>query len=157
MRLARISYVGVVVLVALAAQVSSPAKAGEEELTCGFHATRTRFASKGDSSERQYAPDRRVDVLHLRIDVTPDFKNRTVAGTTTIRFVPIAEPLAELTLHAVDRTILAVESPTPIADHHLNDEHFGITVADAIPVGKETTGSLTHEAGPWRGLYLVTP
>ncbi|MFC1508500.1 hypothetical protein ACFL60_02310 [Candidatus Omnitrophota bacterium] len=44
--------------------------------------------------ERHYAPDRKVDILHIKIDVTPDFKARTVAGTTTISFTPIAKPHA---------------------------------------------------------------
>jgi hypothetical protein len=47
-------------------------------------------ASKSKTIERKYAPDRKADILHITIDVTPDFKSRTVAGTTTIKFVPIA-------------------------------------------------------------------
>ncbi len=39
--------------------------------------------------ERKCAPDRTVDILHVAIDVTPDFKARTIKGVTTIRFAPI--------------------------------------------------------------------
>ena len=38
------------------------------------------------TAERRYAPDRKADILHITIDVTPNFKQRTVAGTTTITF-----------------------------------------------------------------------
>lgn len=40
--------------------------------------------------ERKYAPDRTVDILHVAINVTPDFKARTIRGVTSIRFAPIA-------------------------------------------------------------------
>ena len=33
---------------------------------------------------RKYAPDRKVDILHLALDVTPDFKQRTIAGKATL-------------------------------------------------------------------------
>ena len=35
---------------------------------------------------RKYARDRRIDILHLKLDVTPDFAKRSVAGTTTMTF-----------------------------------------------------------------------
>jgi hypothetical protein len=56
-----------------------------------------RVLSPPDSPEyRKYAPDRSFAVLNLAIDVTPDFTNRTIAATTTIKFKPIVTPLAEL-------------------------------------------------------------
>jgi aminopeptidase N len=59
--------------------------------------------SKSSASvERKYAPDRTVDILHVAIDVTPDFKARTIKGVTSIRFAPIARPPAELALNAMD-------------------------------------------------------
>lgn len=59
---------------------------------------------------RKYAPDRRVDILHLALDVTPDFKARTLVGTATVTFKPIATPLEELRLDAVDLRIASVTS-----------------------------------------------
>jgi hypothetical protein len=38
--------------------------------------------------------------VHLALDVTPDFKARSVAGQATIRFKPIARPLEQLKLDA---------------------------------------------------------
>src|SRR5262245_8686228 len=42
---------------------------------------------------RNYAPDRLVDVRHVKLDVTPNFDRATVSGTATLRFAPIAKPL----------------------------------------------------------------
>ena len=50
------------------------------------------IADYAEAGKRQYAPDRMADILHIKIDVTPDFKNRTIAGITTIKFAPNAEP-----------------------------------------------------------------
>jgi len=60
-------------------------------------------AATAAAAERQYAPDRKVDILHITIDVTPDFASRTIAGATTIRFAPINRPLDELKLDAIER------------------------------------------------------
>ena len=64
------------------------------------------FLAEPNSVEgRQYAPDWRVDVKHLKLEVTPNFARRTVAVVTTWRFAPIAEPLRTLRLDAVDLNV----------------------------------------------------
>ena len=61
-------------------------------------------AALTDKPGRKYARDRFVDVLHLKLDVTPDFAKRTVQGTATLSFTPIARPLERLEL---DATVIA--------------------------------------------------
>ena len=34
---------------------------------------------------RKYAPDRRVDILHLKLELTPDFQKRSIQGNVQIR------------------------------------------------------------------------
>jgi len=65
-------------------------------------------------SGRHYAPDREVDVLHLALEVTPDFKQRTVEGRATITFKPLLKPIREIKLNAVDLTVHAVMSTEKI-------------------------------------------
>src|SRR5204862_5695935 len=62
------------------------------------------------SGVRHYARDREVAVSHVILDITPDFKQRTISGTSVITFKPIAKSLDELKLDAVDLSIDAVES-----------------------------------------------
>src|SRR6266540_1485097 len=59
---------------------------------------------------RKYAPDRQIDILHLTLDVTPDFTQRTVTGSATWKFKPIAKPFAELKLDGVDLNVSSVTS-----------------------------------------------
>ncbi|MEM9659718.1 MAG: SlyX family protein, partial [Planctomycetota bacterium] len=62
-------------------------------------------SESGGSKLRNYAPDRSVDVTHLKLDVTPDFKRSTVSGTAVVHFRPIARDLRALRLDAVDLKI----------------------------------------------------
>jgi aminopeptidase N len=75
-----------------------------------------------DSADyRKYAPDREVDILHLTLDVTPDFTKRTVSGSATWKFKPIAKPFAELKLDAVDLTVASVTATEKILGYQVTD------------------------------------
>jgi len=107
---------------------------------------------------RKYARDRRIDILHLKLDVTPDFAKRTVAGTTTMRFKPIALPLAKLELDAVDLNITEVKADgAKVAEHEVTHEKLIITFASAVAPEVEVTLTIQHSAQPEHGLYFRTP
>jgi aminopeptidase N len=108
-------------------------------------------------AERQYAPDRTADVLHITIDVTPNFKNRTIAGATTIKFAPISRPLTEFRLDAVDLDVSSVTSSAKIEGYSVTDEHITITFEPAVPVAAEATATIIYKAEPKQGLYFRTP
>jgi len=76
------------------------AETDETTIECAKSAT---FLAPIDSSEhRKYAPDREVQVLHLALDISPDFKRRTVSGKATVQFRPTAKPVQEVKLDAID-------------------------------------------------------
>ncbi len=106
---------------------------------------------------RKYAPDRRVDILHLALDVTPDFKARSISGTATVTFKPIATPLEELRLDAVDLRIASVTSTEKLLGHQVTDSQIVFTFAAPIPVGKEARVTVKYSAQPRKGLYFRTP
>ncbi|MHC4707157.1 MAG: M1 family aminopeptidase, partial [Planctomycetota bacterium] len=112
---------------------------------------------KPDIPERKYAPDRKVDIIHVTIDLTPDFKARTITGTTTIKFVPIAKPLIELRLDAIDLAVSSVTSSASIAGYSVTDEAITVTFAPALEPDADTTVTIDYEAEPKRGLYFRTP
>ena len=109
------------------------------------------------TAERRYAPDRDADILHITIDVTPDFEQRTVAGATTIRVAPIVESLIELRLDAFDLDVSSVTSDAKIEGYDVTDKAITITFDPAIRCGIETTVTVVYEAEPKRGLYFRTP
>jgi aminopeptidase N len=127
----------------------------EVELGC----RRSVFADEGEvaAKVRQFAPDRLIDVLHMKLDVTPDFRARRVAGETTLRFAPIARPLRELRLHAIDLEIASVEGSVPIAGYRVTGEELVVTFVEELPPGEEQWVTIAHAAEPEKGLYFRTP
>jgi aminopeptidase N len=149
------------VLAALAAfhLMVTAAAADREVVACQYAAAGGEGESAtAEPQRRHYAPDREVDVLHLTIDVTPDFGRRRVAGETTLRFAPIGHPLSELRLDAVDLTVSSVEASAEIAGYQVTEEEIVVTFTAAIPVGAVTEVTIAHAAEPKeKGLYFRTP
>src|SRR5260370_11865695 len=95
----------------------------DETITeCAKSAT---FLAPIDSSEhRKYAPDREVQVLHLALDISPDFKRRTVSGKATVQFRPTAKPVQEVTLDAIDLNVHSVTATAKIQAYQLTTDKF---------------------------------
>lgn len=103
-----------------------------------------------------YAPDRVVDVRHIKIDVTPDFVAKTIRATTTIEFTPIAKPTRLVELNAVRLRVERVEASRKLAEHSSTDEHLSLLFEEPIPAGESVTVAVTYTAEPKKGLYFRT-
>src|ERR1043166_3381157 len=115
-------------------------------------------AANVDSPDyRKYAPDREIDIEHLTLDVIPDFKQRTVSGSATWKFKPIAKPFAELKLDAVDLSVASVSSTEKVLGYQVTEDKVIVTFAEAIPTGKEASVTVNYNAQPEKGLYFRTP
>ncbi len=132
----------------------------EEQHICRYcDAARCQQPVKdGDDSPhaRKYAPPRYIDLLHLKLDVTPDFARRSVAGTATLEFAPIGKPLTELRLDAIDLDVKAVRGSVEIVDHTATREHLTVTFAKPVAVGARVSLEIVYAAEPKRGLYFRT-
>ena len=132
-----------------------PARAETEHLYCA-HGHAWLAASAEASNFLKYAPSREIDLLHLALDVTPDFKARSVSGQVTLRFKPIAKPFAELKLNGIDLAVASVESSEKILGYQATGEHVIVTFAEAIPADKEASVTIHYSATPDQGLYFRT-
>lgn len=131
---------------------------GESEIQNLYCAKTFAAAAPMDSADhRKYAPDRKVDILHLALDVTPDFKQRTLVGKATLTFKPIAKPLDQLTLDAIDLTIESVTSTEKILGYQATDKKVVVTFAAPIRVDQEARMTVAYRAQPTQGLYFRTP
>ena len=137
--------------------VAASLSAEQQTHLCRWCSAQFAPAAVDSPAYRKYAPDRRVDILHLALDVTPDFKARTVAGTATVSFKPIATPLEELRLDAVELRVASVTSSEKLAAHQVTDREIVFTFAPPIPVGKEARVTVKYSAEPRKGLYFRTP
>ncbi|MHC2070346.1 M1 family aminopeptidase [Bremerella sp. T1] len=138
---------------------SSLAWAEEAFCTCRYcesHAARLGFGVDLGGDGPHYAPVRKVDVQHIKLDITPDFKKRTVGGSTTIRFVPLRKPLDVLKLDAVDLSITSVEASTPVDQFDSTSSDLTIAFAEPIPVGQESWVTIEHHCQPQGGFYFRT-
>ena len=93
--------------------------AEERAAVCRYceHTATNAAAAAATTSIRHYAPDRLVDVLHIKLDVTPDFDGQTVAGTARLSFAPIAKPLTRLRLDGVELNVNDVRGSESIDDY----------------------------------------
>jgi aminopeptidase N len=109
------------------------------------------------AGQLNYAPDKEVAVLHFALDVTPDFKERTVAGTAVWNFKPMAKPVQEIKLDAVGLKVESVTATEKIQAYQATEDHLIITFADPIPADKEASVTIKYHAEPDLGLYFRTP
>ncbi len=127
---------------------------GGDELDC--FAVRLA-APENTIPARQYPPDRVVDLQHLILDVTPDFQRRTIAAKAILSFKPIAKPLSELELDAIDLNVRTVTGSVPVAGHHVSAEKLIVTFEKPVPVGEDVRLTIDYTAEPKKGLYFRTP
>jgi aminopeptidase N len=108
-------------------------------------------------ADHNYPPDREVNVTHLALDLTPDFKQRTFEGKETFQFKPNGKPVQELSLDAVDLAIVSVTSTEEIQGWQATPEKLIITFVTPVPMGKEATVTIAYRAQPTEGIYFRTP
>ena len=149
------------IIVALLLMVAQGSSAAELENVCRYCGrTHRALPMPGDlatTNGRQYAPDRQVDVLHIKLDVTPDFKEHTVDGTATLRFTPISKPLESLRLDAAHLDVSDVRSSHAVRDYSSDNKNLTIVFKEPVPVGVEASVEIDYTAEPVQGLYFRTP
>lgn len=104
----------------------------------------------------KYTPDKRFEIRHLALDLTPDFTKRTVSGSVVINFKPIGTPLDEIRLNAVDMTVNRASSSQKEFKYQVTGEEIVFTFSPPIAVGEEARVSVDYSAEPVRGLYFRT-
>jgi aminopeptidase N len=119
--------------------------------------TASFFAPIEAGADHKYPPDREVKVSHLALDLTPDFKQRTFEGKETFQFKPNGKPVPELSLDAVDLTILSVASTVEIQGWQSTTDKLIITFVTPVPVDKEAGVTIAYHAQPSKGIYFRTP
>ncbi|HYO25465.1 MAG TPA: M1 family aminopeptidase, partial [Lacipirellulaceae bacterium] len=129
------------------------------------HAERCRYcraardaAAKGAEGPptRHYAPDRQVDLTHIKLEATPDFQRRSLAGVATLRFAPIAKPLTTLQLDGVNLRVSAVSASHEVRTWSAGSEQVTIVFARPIEPDAPAWVEIVYEAEPVEGLYFRT-
>ena len=135
--------------------------ASAEQAVCRYCAEGLRHSQMplGLSLEgkHQYAPDRQVDVLHIKLDVVPNFEERTVTGTASISAKPIAKPVRVLKLDAIDIQVKAVRCDgAEVKEFVSTREGLQIAFVNPIPVETAFRIDIDYFVQPIGGLYFRT-
>src|SRR3954468_11317216 len=131
--------------------------AEESELICAGARILAAPTTPDSPDYRKYAPDRKVDIVNVLIDITPDFTNETISATATLTFKPIAKPLRDWTLDAEELRISSVKSSAEVAAFNSDDKQLTITFANELPIDREQSVTIAYTAAPKQGLYFRTP
>ncbi|MFN8658854.1 MAG: M1 family aminopeptidase [Candidatus Obscuribacterales bacterium] len=153
----RTALVAKLALLAASAQVWAPAggaAGGSDQVVISLQEGEPYYRGK---SETQYARERKVDILHLLLDVTPDFEKRTIKGEMTMTFEPLVKPVEELRLDAIDMDVAEVICSAPLSGYQVTDKEIIVTFEQPIPAKKQTKLSIKYSASPKKGLYFRVP
>jgi aminopeptidase N len=125
-------------------------------LSCCGLATSSSVAAE-PPRPRQYAPERSVDFEHLTLDITPNFRQRTIAGEANLRFVVLARPVSTLRLDAVDLRVTNVTASVAVADWEVTQDALLIHFERPLAASSEGWVRVLYTAQPSQGLYFRTP
>jgi aminopeptidase N len=106
---------------------------------------------------RQYADDREVVVTHLKIDVTPNYRDREVAATTTLHCKVLARAFQEVRLDAVNLRVKTLKASVKVLAWHSTTDELVVTFAEPLSAGREFEITVEYTAVPTKGLYFRTP
>ncbi len=105
----------------------------------------------------RWAPDRVVDVEHIKLVLDLDPAGRTVTGTASLTVRVLAAATRYVDLDAVELGITRVA----IADGALSYRHDGrrlrIDLGTPRPIGERLTLDIAYGGSPRRGLYFIQP
>ncbi len=124
---------------------------------CAEHARRDGFASK--SAKKHYAPDLRIEPVHLDIDLRVDPASETARGTVTTTVVARVDGPRTLTLDAVDFLDVKVTDPDGgEVEHTYDGQKLKVTWDEAFQAGDERRVAVTYRVEqPVSGLFFSHP
>jgi aminopeptidase N len=103
----------------------------------------------------QYGPDKLVTVEHIDLHLTPDIERERLDGICTMTVRALDEPVARLTLDAVDIAVSSVEGAARFARR---DGKLEIEFEPAIGAGERAEFAIAYRVEkPRHGLFFIKP
>jgi aminopeptidase N len=105
----------------------------------------------------RWAPDRVVDVEHIRLvlDLDPDARRLRGTAYLTVRVIAPATRFVEL--DAVELEIASVTSGDAALDFRHDGRRLRVDLGDARAAGDQLTLDVAYGGSPRRGLYFIRP
>ena len=109
-------------------------------------------------SKPHFAPDRKVDFKHLKLEIDVDLKAKILKGSCTHQFEVVAEEVGELIFDAIDLVIhkVSVSGKSVLFDQ--DDKKVQIFLKRKLRRGDKSSVTLTYSVRePRAGLYFIAP
>jgi aminopeptidase N len=113
------------------------------------------FALPGTRS--QYAPDRRVDIQHYRLELSFDLHAKRLHGRCVITLTPIAAGQRWLELDAAELEIRDVRGREHALEFTVDGRTLRIDLEQPAVVGRSLEHAIAYTTLPRRGLHFVGP
>ena len=103
----------------------------------------------------QYGPDKLVAVEHIDLHLRPDIERESLDGICTMTVRALDEPVASLTLDAVDLEVSRIEGAARFTPR---DGSLEIEFEPVLAAGERATFAITYSVTkPRHGLFFVKP
>jgi aminopeptidase N len=106
---------------------------------------------------RNYAEDREVVVTHLKVDVTPNYRDRNITATTTLYCKVLSRAFQEMRLDAVNLRVKTLKANVKILAWRSTADELVVTFAEPLAAGRDFEITVEYSASPVKGLYFRTP
>lgn len=113
------------------------------------------FMKKG--TPPKWCRDRMVDVRHIRLEIAPDFKTKSISGTATLTVAPIYDDTDHLVLDACEMEIESVHVDGAVGDFNHDGENLTVRFGVKLPPDEPVEIAVRYHATPRRGAYFVGP
>ncbi|MBX3458336.1 MAG: M1 family metallopeptidase [Planctomycetes bacterium] len=113
------------------------------------------FMKKGVTPK--WSRDRVVDVRHIKLEIKPDFKQRSISGTCTLTVSPINDGATFLDLDACEMEISSVKVNGDKADFRHDGETLTVHFGRELKADQPIDIAVSYTAKPRRGAYFVGP
>ncbi|MCA8910395.1 MAG: HEAT repeat domain-containing protein, partial [Planctomycetes bacterium] len=113
------------------------------------------FMKKG--TPPKWCRDRMVDVRHIKLEIAPDFENKTIRGTATLTVAPIYDDTDFLVLDACEMEIESVSANGSPVNFDHDGESLTVRFGKLLPPDEPVDIAVSYHATPRRGAYFVGP
>src|SRR5215470_7989024 len=109
----------------------------------------------------QYPRSHNYDVQHYRIEVSFDWREKSVSGETTITFTPFTDGVKEVEIDAGNMSIKSVRlaQGAPLTFRYVDNEKLYVTLDKNYSPGAPVAVAIAYKAVPrdGQGMTFITP
>lgn len=94
----------------------------------------------------------KVDYIHYKAQLEPNFKTKVLTGNVNIEFVAQSSNVEQLTFSAKYKNIFSVTANNLAVSHHIKDESLVISFKEPLKLNQTYSLTIEYDASPERGM-----